>query len=407
MAMVQAWQSEDTIDAATAPIDDDTWTSSGFVSTNFSSGVPQLWVSGHPNRWSQSTINILFPNSRWDNADARFFYYQGLRFRLDSGYGRVVETGMLTVGGSRDPVPLAGNPALDSRYPRNNQVYARDWGNTGLTAEPRSQNLWGWMIEREYRPGAFGDAFATTVGVTPYMGTLPHYVSPSTEEALGFSFPGGEKLYPSDFGVGSVRRFAVDRSNDRVYIGETGDTTEVQVFTFVTKAYLHSIFAANQVLNVLLDPNGFVWLVDELNRLTLYDYDGRLLGCWHQTGYPLRAADSSVVPHCIWTWDPYANRFLVLPLAAPFTAMRLRAFLPKTEDALMSVPIPRQVPRRHRPTTFFVRASGSGGEPLSTWRGVTSGAVVKHFVTDTEGDAMATYTPTVSGADDITFEVPE
>ncbi len=376
MAMRHIWTSEATIELTGHPL----WETTG-TSVNSARGAPQFWVTATPNAHSPATIEFLIENHTADPFDPNV----AIRYRLDATYGRVVDSGYLNTS--------------------NNLVGL--WGR--LMGEPRTPTTWSLIFKAETL-----DEWGGHLGFIQLGGDVlrpSHFQDPNDPTEMLADYT-GNVLLPEGPGV-TVRNMAIDRASDRLFIQWDADGTpyggaypwnRVDVYVWSTGVFLHSIYASNVVRQICADPNGFVWLVDLFNRLTLYSYEGVFHGCWHQTGYPLLAADSELDQYCQWAWDAHANRFLMLPLAAPGT-LQVLGFTPRTEEALVTEPLPRQVPRRYRATTFFVKASGSGGEPVTGDPAIVSGATSLAVSTDKDGDAVATYTPTAAGAASITFTV--
>ncbi len=321
------------------------------------------------------------------------FTYNGDLIAAPRVYGEEV-TGVGAVWGGRDP-NIAG-PSSVSFLASMRQIYWPSWS----LARWRMDGQKGHLLERQVSPpGATAvmttyPAFSVEPGGTLWWWGNPYApraaaLRTETLEASGATIEG------ADFGLLQLRAFAIDRGADRVFLG-TG-VGQVAVYRLSTKTKLADLFTPGEIIQVVLTHDGYAYLVDTLEWICAYDYDGTLVGA-------MRASRALSAPKGLcYGWDAYYKRILRVVGSAPATdgasTMRVGGFYPQPEAWELTPPLPLKVPRKGRTIYSLAHMAGEGGEPLAGRRlTFTTGGVSSTSATDANGDARAAITPGVAGA---------
>lgn len=314
-----------------------------------------LWGGADPNRWGPSSIGFFAATSHiwWPSWGAG-------RWKLDGQYGRALarQSGGTATG------------ALAVTY--------------GLFAVEPSGAVW------EFAGHPILDANGAVLMDVDTMQVTPQIIRP--EDFAGHA---GD----------AMADVAVDRAADRVWIRwGANNVGQVSVYRLSTHALLHEIWAPNKTNGLVLSHDGFVYVADVLDWLCVYDYDGRLHGAMRN---PRLVSQPGGV---CYGWDAYYRRLLRLegtPVAADgASTLRVEAFYPVPQAALLSPPIPRQVPRAGRRIYVLSRAVGEGAEPIVGRVAKLSGGVTAAGSTDRHGDAAIPVTPPAAGALEVEVSIP-
>lgn len=215
------------------------------------------------------------------------------------------------------------------------------------------------------------------------------------------AWPTGGAVLPGDFAghaTDAILDFAIDRVADRVWIRWAfGPLGCVKVYRLSTREELAAIYTPNETNGIALTHDGCVYVFDVLEWICLYDYEGRLRGA-------MRAPRSNANLYgAAYGWDPVYKRLLRVvntPCASTgASTLRIEGYAPVPEAAILSPPIPRQVPRKGRTIYVLAQACGEGAEamiglPASATVGAST---VAEGGTDPEGDAVLAYTPAATG----------
>lgn len=301
--------------------------------------VAAVWGGRDPNRYGPSSISVLaiMRQVRWPGWDIT-------RWKHDGQEGRLL---------SRD-VGLGG---------------ATMSTNGRFSVEPGGAVWW------------YGD---------PYVARAAELDAATLQET-------GSVILGADFGTLALPAFAVDRAADRVFMRTDTSGSRVQVHRLSTQAKLADIWAPGEVRSIVLTHDGHVYLVDVLDWICCYDYEGRFRGALKATRAP--SAPFGVV----YGWDHYFKRLLRVVGTASATdgasTVRPEGFFPEPEAWELSPPLPLKVPRKGRTIYSFAHIAGEGGEPLAGRRlTFTAGAASSTVAADANGDALAPLTPAASGA---------
>jgi hypothetical protein len=203
-------------------------------------------------------------------------------------------------------------------------------------------------------------------------------------------------------GAISIEDFGLDRAAHRAFVrSNVTGTGKVTIYDFdlatMTATKIADIFTPNQTAGVALTLDGFVYLADVLDWICVYDYDGNFHGAYRNP----RA--NSHLYGAAYGWDQAYKRLLRVENtpanALGASTLKIEGFYPVPAEAILTPPIPRQVPRKNRRVYVFSHLCGEGGEPL-TGRPATlehGGAVVGEGPTDTDGDVAIAVTPAAAG----------
>jgi hypothetical protein len=314
-----------------------------------------LWGGADPNRWGPSSISFFAVTSqvRWPSWGAG-------RWKLDGRFGRKLER-------------LSGATA-----------FGQMGVTTGLLSVEPAGAVW------EFAGHPFIDANGAVLMDVDTMTVTSQLIRP--EDFAGHA-------------AGAMVDFAVDRAADRVWIRWlTNNVGQVSVYRLSTRELLHEIWAPNQTNGVVLTHDGFVYVVDVLDWLCVYDYEGRLHGAMR---HPRLVSHPGGV---CYGWDAYYRRLLRLegtPVAVDgASTLRVEAFYPVPQAALLSPPVPRQVPRAGRRVYVLSRAVGEGAEPIVGRAAQLGGDVAGAGSSDHQGDVVVAVTPAASGPLEVEVKIP-
>lgn len=289
-----------------------------------------------------------------------------------------------------------------------------------VLASMRQDDYPGWDITRWKHDGQEGRALSRDVGVgDAVMATYARFTVEPSGVVWWFGDPyttraveldsatlaeAGAVIVGSDFGALTLPAFAVDRAADRVFMRKDTSGNRVEVFRLSTKVKLVDLWAPGEVRSIVLTHDGFVYLVDVLEWICCYDYEGRFRGALKATRAP--AAPFGV----IYGWDHYFKRLLRVVGTASATdgasTVRPEGFFPEPEAWELTPPLPLKVPRKGRSIYSFAHIAGEGGEPLGGRRlTVTADGASSTVAADANGDARAALTPDATGA--LLVEVTE
>jgi hypothetical protein len=170
---------------------------------------------------------------------------------------------------------------------------------------------------------------------------------------------------------------------------------------------LGEVYTPNASAGVITTVEGFVYLVDELGWIMIYDYDGKFYNAMKNP------TPTNLYPGgFLYGWDTFAKRLLFLGGTAVTSegasTLRVVGYHPLPIGVVVTPPLPRQVPRKNRLISVLSHLSGEGGEPLAAKRGAVTRAEAVAVVTDKDGDYIFTADPATAGvavyASDIASE---
>lgn len=213
--------------------------------------------------------------------------------------------------------------------------------------------------------------------------------------------PFGDPISPDDFldprgnPPIDIQDFAIDRNSDRLFVRwSTNNVGEVSIYRFSTREFITNIFAPNQTCGIVLTQDGFIYVADEQDWLCQYDYDGVFYGALRNTR---RSEYLGGRGGFAYGWDSRYRRLLFLG-GVPNeengdSQLRVYGMFPTPDAALVTPPIPREVPRRGRRTMVFARIFGDGAEPISSTRVSVTGTAEQNASSDLDGDIVFAIEP--------------
>ncbi len=325
------------------------------ITTTYTGGT--MWVERSGNKYSEYTLNhwAVMTQYAWPGWGLK-------RWRLDAQFGHRVSS-----------TAWVGSVVMDQ-----------------ITYEP-SGFIW-WF-------GAHADAYQggpTLVDASSLAPTTTHITNAQWRDAKG-NVPGG------------ATDFAIDRGNDRMMVRwNTNAVGEVGIYKYSTKQLLANIYTPNSTCGIIVTGDGFIYVVDVLDWLIEYDYNGVFQNAFRN---PRRQTYLGGNGGVVYGWDPFFKRLLfagVTPNAANGACtVRPQGFYPVAAQAALTPPIPRQVPRKNKRTTFFSHLCGEGAEALANRTAAVSGIVVSTPTSDLDGDIIFTATPPAAGIDPVTVSVDD
>lgn len=307
-----------------------------------------VWANYDPNQFDRGSIKFLATVNRvwWPSWGVNLW-------RLDSARGRLLEKRDVSSGAS---------------------IFFE-----GFAVEPDGNVWWIGGAAQAWHGGAvLLEITSTGIAVTDTVITLP----------------------------GGYAPIAVDRRAHRVFTGG-GASSRVYDYDPDTgvATYLATIYAPNEIRSISLSLDGFAYVVDALDWILVYDYDGRLHGAWSNRR-------SSLNLGAAYGFDQVYKRILRVVNtpsdALGASTLKVEGFYAVPDAAILTPPIPRKVPRKGRTVYFFSHLCGEGGEPITGARATFSldGARVADAATDAAGDAAAPVTTPTPGTHTLEVDVP-
>jgi hypothetical protein len=308
-----------------------------------------VWGAHDPNRWDQASIKFLSNINQiyWPSWATRIW-------RFDAARGRSLGTFKESLGSL---------VVLDQ-----------------FTVEPDGSVWWFGPHADAYHGG-------------------PKLMSLSSD-AIGLA----EVVIPTDTfeQAAVIEDFGLDRAARRAFVRRGENTVgQVTIYDFnqatMTATKVADIYTPNATAGIAPTLDGFVYVADVLDWICVYDYDGNFHGAYRNP------RPNAHLYGAAYGWDQAYKRLLrvvntpVDGLGA--STLRIEGFYPVSAEAILTPPIPRQVPRKNRGIFVFSHLCGEGGEPL-TGRHATlehGGAVVGEGATDTDGDVAIEVTPAAAG----------
>ncbi len=256
--------------------------------------------------------------------------------------------------------------------------------------------------------GADGSLWWFGALATVYHGG-PMQIDPATLAEIGTTSPYPVSSFLDKHGNNpiDIQDFSIDRGRDRFFVRWSTDYVgEIEVYELSTRTYLTSIYAPNETNGVVLTHDGYIYLVDKADWISVYDYAGNSHGSFRN---PRRQNYVGGYGGIVYGWDRYYKRLLFLggiqDAADGACKCRIWGYYPVPDAAGVTAPVPRQAPRHGRRVYVFSHAYGEGGEALASRGSTATGLDVVSGVTDQDGDAILSLTGGTPGSLSVSIAV--